>query len=143
MHRYFIYNESTGNIKENIQTKDPTQIVVPEGLTLVEAGELSRGEPYDARSFFTSFNSHKIINSKITLDENWKSQEDIEGDPFNMLRGQRNGRLGATDWRASSDLTLSAEWVDYRQALRDLPANSTPVNENGILTGIDWPEEPE
>jgi hypothetical protein len=91
----------------------------------------------------TTRHSHKIIDDKFEFIEGWESEEEIVGDPFNMLRGQRNGRLSATDWRASSDLTLTTEWANYRQELRDLPANSTPVNENGILTGVDWPEEPE
>ena len=33
------------------------------------------------------------------------------------IRITRNGKLSVTDWRASSDLTLSDEWKTYRQAL--------------------------
>jgi hypothetical protein len=34
--------------------------------------------------------------------------------------------------------------LDYRQALRDLPANCTPaLDENGNLTGVTWPNKPE
>ena len=40
-----------------------------------------------------------------------------------------------TDWRASTDRTLSDEWRDYRQALRDVPTQSDPDN-------ITWPTEP-
>ena len=38
-----------------------------------------------------------------------------------LLREERDRRIALTDWRASSDLTLSSEWSAYRQALRDLP----------------------
>ena len=45
------------------------------------------------------------------------------------LREERNRRIAETDWWASSDLTMSDEQTAYRQALRDLPANtSDPAN---------------
>ena len=58
---------------------------------------------------------------------------------------ERDKRLTACDWRASSDLTLADAWKTYRQALRDLPASSTPkVDTNGDLdlTSVTWPTEP-
>lgn len=62
---------------------------------------------------------------------------------MNSLRAERNKRLAQTDWRASSDLTLSSEWATYRQALRDLPANSTPtLDSDGNLQNVNWPSEP-
>ena len=64
-------------------------------------------------------------------------------EPMRLLRKERNIRLAATDWRASSDLTLSKDWTDYRQALRDLPASASPtVDANGELTSVTWPTEP-
>ena len=32
-----------------------------------------------------------------------------------LLRVERNARLAACDWRASSDLTLADSWKTYRQ----------------------------
>ena len=66
-------------------------------------------------------------------------------EPMRLLRKERNLRLAATDWRASSDLTLSDAWKTYRQALRDLPASATPkVDEFGDLdqSSVTWPTEP-
>jgi hypothetical protein len=61
-----------------------------------------------------------------------------------LMRAIRNKLLLKTDWRFRSDLTPSQEWIDYCQALRDLPANSTPaLDENGQLTGVNWPTPPE
>ena len=51
------------------------------------------------------------------------------------IRLERDRRLQITDWRASSDLTLSDDWKNYRQALRDVPTQSDPFN-------ITWPTEP-
>lgn len=66
-------------------------------------------------------------------------------EPMRLLRIERNLRLAATDWRASSDLTLSDDWKTYRQSLRDLPASASPkVASNGSLdlTSVTWPTEP-
>ena len=55
---------------------------------------------------------------------------------FETLRRERNAALAKTDWWASSDLSITQEQKDYRQALRDLPANTPdPVDPT-------WPVEP-
>ena len=51
------------------------------------------------------------------------------------IRESRNEKLEATDWRACSDLTISDEWKNYRQALRDITTQSDPYN-------ITWPTPP-
>ena len=51
------------------------------------------------------------------------------------IREERDEKLKETDWRASSDLTMSDDWKTYRQALRDIPTQSDPYN-------ITWPTEP-
>ena len=53
------------------------------------------------------------------------------------LRSQRDRLLAETDHLALSDQVLSAEMTAYRQALRNLPANTTdPANPV-------WPVKPE
>ena len=77
------------------------------------------------------------VNAKIT--------ELVNAYPMKLLREERDRRLQATDWRASSDLTLSGDWKAHRQDLRDLPAQQTPkLLSNGQLdpTSISWPPEP-
>ena len=52
------------------------------------------------------------------------------------LRSKRNQLLAETDYLALSDATLSEEMRTYRQALRDLPDNtSDPANPT-------WPVKP-
>ena len=66
-------------------------------------------------------------------------------EPMRLLRVERDKKLAACDWRASSDLTLADTWKTYRQALRDLPASASPKldsNYNLDLTSISWPIEP-
>jgi hypothetical protein len=55
-------------------------------------------------------------------------------EPLRLLRLERNKRLLDTDWWAVSDRTITDAETTYRQALRDLPANTDdPANPS-------WPE---
>ena len=66
-------------------------------------------------------------------------------EPMRLLRIERDKRLAACDWRASSDLTISNAWKTYRQALRDLPASATPKLDSNYeldLSSVTWPTEP-
>ena len=60
----------------------------------------------------------------------------LPGLQLESLRARRNMLLAETDYLALSDATLSEEMRTYRQALRDLPANtSDPANPT-------WPVKP-
>jgi len=64
-------------------------------------------------------------------------------EPLRLLRQQRNQLLTQSDWMAVSDRVMTQAQIDYRQALRDLPANSEPqLDENGNLTNVTWPTKP-
>ena len=68
-----------------------------------------------------------------------------EAEPMRLLREERDNRLAACDWRASSDLTITDAWKTYRQALRDLPASASPKldsNGNLDLSSVTFPTEP-
>jgi transcriptional/translational regulatory protein YebC/TACO1 len=56
-----------------------------------------------------------------------------------QLRQERNQKLSQTDWRALSDQTLSQEWSDYRQALRDLTQDLETIED---VNSVVWPSEP-
>ena len=56
------------------------------------------------------------------------------------LRDQRNQLLAETDWMGNSDVTMSADWKTYRQALRDI-TKTTPADD--ALSNITWPKKPE
>ena len=55
------------------------------------------------------------------------------------LRTQRNSLLEETDWMGNSDVTMSADWKTYRQALRDI-TKTTPADDR--LSNITWPTKP-
>ena len=72
-----------------------------------------------------------------------KKTELINAEPMRLLREERDRRLAATDWWASSDLTMSSDRKTYRQALRDLPANQSPtIDGEGALQNVTWPTKP-
>ena len=66
-----------------------------------------------------------------------------EEDLWQEARRLRNAYLAQSDWTQISDSQLTgperAEWVLYRQALRDVPANNSNIQ---FLTDIQWPEKP-
>jgi len=53
------------------------------------------------------------------------------------VRNERNRKLTETDWRFRSDLTPSPAWIDYCQALRDVPTQA------GFPWDVTWPTQPE
>ena len=59
-------------------------------------------------------------------------------EPWDYLRRERNRLLAETDWSQTPDVpeSIRSAYLTYRQALRDLPANTTdPAN-------VVWPTKP-
>ena len=66
-------------------------------------------------------------------------------EPMRLLREKRDRLLAETDWMGNSDVTMSSAWKTYRQALRDLPANSDPkLASDGTLdmSSVKFPTKP-
>jgi hypothetical protein len=66
-------------------------------------------------------------------------------EPLRLLRLERDRLIQQTDWRATVDYPNPDKqaWLDYRQALRDLPETAEPqLDENGQLTNVIWPTPP-
>lgn len=103
-----------------------------------------------------------VINGEGYSDLNWMDEsitkpteaainEEITkltaAEPMRRLRVERNRRLAETDWWAVSDITISDERKNYRQALRDLPSTQTPENDDDGAYGlkastVTWPTKP-
>ena len=67
-------------------------------------------------------------------------------EPMRLLRIERDKKIAQTDWRVLPDQTPSDDWINYRQALRDLPASVSPkLDKDGELdfSSFTWPTEPE
>ena len=83
--------------------------------------------------FFVIWDGTQIVEDPVQkqkyLDDAWM-----------FVRIERNNRLQKCDWTHCTDAQLSdekrAEWVTYRQALRDLPTTVTDP------TNVTWPTPP-
>ena len=66
----------------------------------------------------------------------------VAGMPMKLLRIERNSKLALTDWSQGDDVPVGIKtaYQTYRQALRDLPANQTPADNE--LSNITWPTKP-
>jgi hypothetical protein len=109
-----------------------------------------RGEPTNETEFNEMFrkvtgadaNGSAIESSNV---DDWgttwsavnaKAAELKAAEPLKLLRAERDKLIAATDWWASSDLTMSAEQTAYRQALRDITASYQS------LDTVVWPTKP-
>ena len=109
-----------------------------------------RGEPTTEAEFNEMFrkvtgadaNGSAIESSKPSdwgtdwATVNAKAAELKAAEPMKLLREERDRLITATDWWASSDLTMSAERTAYRQALRDITNSATSLDD------VTWPTKP-
>ena len=74
-----------------------------------------------------------LVDGVLTAPSNEITSQDWE-----KFRDSRNRRLQQSDWTQSRDVSLSndAAWKTYRQALRDLPTNTTDPRSPS------WPSKP-
>ena len=91
---------------------------------------------------------------KIVWDESnsdaQPSQSEIDAEivnviaarPMKELRAERNRKLALSDWSQGDDVPVEIKtaYKSYRQVLRDLPANQTPIDNE--LSNITWPTQP-
>ncbi len=88
---------------------------------------------------------HNINGERVQFTEDEETTRDAEEQAWAdaadtrsavQVREERDALLTATDWMGNSDVTMSDGWTNYRQALRDLPAQS------GFPNSITWPTKP-
>ena len=109
-----------------------------------------RGEPTNADEFGAMFRkvtgaddngsaieSDNATDWGVTWDEvNEKLQDLTAAEPMKELRAERDKLIAATDWWASSDLTMTDAQTAYRQALRDI------TEDYSSLDDVEWPTKP-
>lgn len=68
----------------------------------------------------------------ITAEDKIRQQEE-------MCRAERDRRLAESDWSQMPDSPMlhDDEWLDYRQALRDI------TEQNGFPNAVEWPVKPD
>ena len=109
-----------------------------------------RGEPTNADEFGSMFRKVTGATDDGTAIESdnakdwgvtWaqvetKQSELTAAEPLKALRAERDRLITATDWWASSDLTMTKAQKDYRQALRDI------TKDYNSLDDVKWPTKP-
>ena len=109
-----------------------------------------RGEPTSAEEFGSMFRkvtgadeNGSAIESDNARDwgVTWaqvqtKQSELTAAEPLKALRAERDRLIAATDWWASSDLTMTDAQTAYRQALRDI------TDDANSLDDVTWPTAP-
>ena len=121
--RCAIVNDSDGILQGvNPQNVPIDEFNHPEGTTVVGIGS----------TYFTGSECNVHSGWKYTTESGFfNPNEPTQADHLKMLRDGRDVLLNQSDWTQSRDVTLAndAEWKTYRQALRDLPANTAdPAN---------------
>ncbi len=109
-----------------------------------------RGEPTTEAEFGTMFAKVTGADANGTAIEStdpadwgttWaavaaKRDELIAAEPMKLLREERDRLIAATDWWAGSDRTMTDAQTAYRQALRDITASATSLDD------VTWPTKP-
>ena len=109
-----------------------------------------RGEPKNADEFGAMFSKVTGATEDGTAIESdnakdwgvtWsqvetKQSELTAAEPLKALRAERDRLITATDWWASSDLTMTDAQKTYRQALRDI------TKDYNSLDDVKWPTKP-
>lgn len=124
---------------------------VAEALTELGITEwVLRGEPTTEKEFGEMFrkvtgadSNGSAIESSDPSDwgTDWatvsaKVTELTAAEPMKALRAERDRLIAATDWWASSDLTMTDAQTAYRQALRDITESATSLDD------VTWPTKP-
>jgi len=80
----------------------------------------------------------KREGNKLVFDEQLLTAHNAVKDAgqAKSVRALRDIKLSETDWRVLPDVSNSDVWKTYRQALRDIPAQS------GFPWTITWPDAP-
>ena len=127
--KYILYSKTTGRIEQNIRLTDKSKAKM---LAANSDLGMITGEIQDLDAF--------VINTE-TL-----AIEDAPAVVINVqayIRELRETRLKICDWTVGADSPLSdskkAEWVTYRQALRDLPVTYSSEND---IDNVIWPTRP-
>ena len=108
------------------------------------SGDLLRKMGID--DFVVEVATGKILQPTLTTEQqNTFEALKVSEWPKMKLRARRNKLLEQCDWMAMSDYPMTDAWKTYRQALRDLPANSPSASINtttGKLENVTWPTIP-
>lgn len=86
------------------------------------------------RDMFSDTEEDGVTTTKAEHEAAYQAR--LDADAADSVRAERETKLKESDWMALSDVTMTAEWSTYRQALRDVP------EQEGFPHTVTWPTEP-
>ena len=121
MNKFTIYKTSTGEILYNTTTATPqNEVGLQSGESIIEG-------IYSGNEYVITDGSAVVRTDNI----------------LQIVRDLRSSLLTESDWTQAADSPLSdskkAEWVTYRQALRDLPGNNSSASS---VDDVTFPTQP-
>ena len=107
---------------------NPTEWLIPAGCVVAKPHDAPEGSQ-------VKWDGSQWVNEVIPVEP---EPEEPEPTPQDVLvRSERDTLLASSDWTQVADAPVdTAAWATYRQALRDIPAQS------GFPDNITWPQEP-
>ena len=110
------------------------KVVVRDGVTQDANGNWVQA--YVERDMFADYTDEEgTVHTKAEQEAAYTANKDAEAAA--SVRAERDKLLAETDWMGMSDVTMSAEWATYRQALRDVPSQA------GFPNNVTFPTKPE
>jgi hypothetical protein len=83
------------------------------------------------------FKNDKWMWKWVVSEMDDEAKASLDATQAKAIRATRDQKLAETDWRFRSDMNPSQEWIDYCQALRDIPQQA------GFPWDVQWPTQPE
>lgn len=119
----------------------------------LERSQTSPNEPVTPEEATAYENFHNTVAEEVLAQD---KADALSADPEEVARAERDFFLAETDWivvkHAEQGTSVPDQWVNYRQALRDLPEGGEDVwspelvwdNDlyGAVLTGVVYPTKP-
>ena len=125
--------------KDNPNTSFPIGYSNEEGLAALDVYILRLTERPE-ESEIDPLTQQIVEGTPILQDDVWTQVWEIENLPQHVaetnVRSRRTYLLDKSDYKALVDNNMSQEWVDYRQALRDI------TTQDGFPYSVSWPSKP-
>lgn len=104
-------------------------------------------QTFDMNTYWWNGNMWRVRPQAPSTHHEWKVEQviwEINSESlWTEIRKLRNTYLTQSDWTQIADAPLTeaqkTEWLSYRQALRDIPANNTNIE---FIAEVNWPTPP-
>lgn len=115
---HYIYDTQTGNVLGSVSDRSMIENDLKANHAFITPTQPVSGP----------LKRMRVVNGVLTVNLEETQAEDV--------RAQRDALIAETDWWATSDRTMTAAEITYRQDLRDITAQA------GFPSNVNWPTKP-